>query len=201
MNRFISTKLFLALQEASQKGIDRDAKVLKNGYDEFVMSIFQGRTAFTDKAAYHDVLVYTRVELATLSEVSGKNAAVYLRKATELIDAQIAWVEKQLLAEQNATFCLDEKKLPPLKWTGSIVEWVKLIYALYLVKRINNGKISLKNRFRQMGEMFDFEVKEYANYFMNIKNRMDENRTKFTDSMSAALLERMTEADRKPPLK
>jgi hypothetical protein len=127
--------------------------------------------------------------------------AVYLRKAVELIDAQIAWVEKQLLAEQNVTLCREEKKQPLLKWTGSIAEWVELIYALYLVKRINDGKISLKNLFRQMGEIFDFEVKEYANYFMNIKNRQDENRTKFTDSMGDALLERMTESDRKPSLK
>jgi hypothetical protein len=52
-----------------------------------------------------------------------------------------------------------------------------------------------------MGEIFDFEVKEYANYFMNIKNRQDENRTKFTDSMGDALLERMTESDRKPSRK
>jgi hypothetical protein len=72
MKKFIFTKLFLALQDASQKGIDRDAKVLKNGYEEFVESVFQSRTAFTDKAAYHDTLVYTRVELATLPEVSGK---------------------------------------------------------------------------------------------------------------------------------
>jgi hypothetical protein len=72
MKRFIPTKLFLALQDASQKGIDRDAKVLKNGYDEFVESVFRSRTAFSDKAAYHDALVYTRVELATLPEVSGK---------------------------------------------------------------------------------------------------------------------------------
>jgi hypothetical protein len=72
MKYLISTKLFLALQDALQKGIDRDAKVLKNGYDKFVESVFQSRTAFTDKAAYHDVLVYTRVELTTLPEVSGK---------------------------------------------------------------------------------------------------------------------------------
>jgi hypothetical protein len=130
--------------------------------------------------------------------------AVYLRKATELIDAQIAWVEKQLLAEQSALtcpLCPEEKELPPLKWTGSIAEWVELIYALYLVKRINGGKISLKNLFRWMGEIFDFEVKESARYFMNIKNRTDEKRTKFMNLMKDALLERMTESDRKPPRK
>jgi hypothetical protein len=36
---------------------------------------------------------------------------------------------------------------------------------------------------------------------MNIKNRTDENRTKFTDLMRDALLERMAESDRNPPLK
>jgi hypothetical protein len=113
-------------------------------------------------------------------------------------------VEKQLLAEQNALscpLCREEKELPSLKWTGSIVEWVELIYALYLVKRINSGKITLKNLFRQMGEMFGFEIKESANYFMNLKNRTDENRTKFTDLMRDALHERMTESDRKPSRK
>jgi hypothetical protein len=201
MKRFISTKFFLLLKEASQKGINKDAKVLQYDYDKFVESVFQGRAAFRSKAAYRDALEYTRVELATLPEVSGKNAAIYLHKATELIDSQTAWVEKQILAEQAANSCLlcrTEKELPSLKWTGSIAEWVELIYALYLVKRINNGNISLKNLFRQMGEMFDFEVKEFANYFMSLKNRMDKNRTKFTDLMRNSVFERMTESDRKP---
>jgi hypothetical protein len=97
--------------------------------------------------------------------------------------------------------CRKEKELPSLKWTGSAVEWVELMYALHGVKRINGGKISLKNLFGQMGKVFDFEVKEYANYFMNIKNRTDEHRTKFTDLMRGTVLDRMTESDRKPSRK
>jgi hypothetical protein len=72
MKKFISTKFFLALQDASQKGIDKDAKVLQNGYDEFALSVFHGKAAFIDKAEYHNALAYTRVELASLPEVSGK---------------------------------------------------------------------------------------------------------------------------------
>jgi hypothetical protein len=44
-------------------------------------------------------------------------------------------------------------------------------------------------------------VKNRIGQAINIKNRMDENRMKFTDSMSDALLERMTESDRKPSRK
>jgi hypothetical protein len=72
MKRFISTKFFLALQDASQKDIDKSVQILQNGYDEFAMSVFQGRAAFTEKATYHNALVYTRVELETLPEVLGK---------------------------------------------------------------------------------------------------------------------------------
>jgi hypothetical protein len=72
MKRFVKNKLFLALKDASQKGIDTDAKVLQHGYDKFVNSVFQGRTAFTEKEAYHNALMYTCVEFATLPEISEK---------------------------------------------------------------------------------------------------------------------------------
>ncbi|MDR0231983.1 MAG: hypothetical protein LBI82_07675 [Dysgonamonadaceae bacterium] len=68
MKKFISTKLFLTLQEASQMGIDGDANVLKSGYDEFVILVFSEGAAFADKTAYHNTLVYTRIELAGLTE-------------------------------------------------------------------------------------------------------------------------------------
>jgi hypothetical protein len=72
MKRFISTKFFLLLQDASQKSIDMDAQVLANGYDEFVLLLFSEVTASTDRVAYHNMLVYTCVELASLTGVSGK---------------------------------------------------------------------------------------------------------------------------------
>jgi hypothetical protein len=110
------------------------------------------------------------------------------------------FVCRQILAEQ--TGCLFSGKsittLKKLKWTGSIVEWVELIYALYSVKCINNGKVPLKELFRQMGETLDFEAKEFSRTFMDIKGRKKGDRTPFLDSMKQLLIERMTEADRKP---
>lgn len=80
MKRFISTKFFLTLQEASQKGIDMDTQVLDNAYDEFVILLFSEGTASTDRVAYHNMLVYTRVELAGLTGVSGKKCARLFEK-------------------------------------------------------------------------------------------------------------------------
>jgi hypothetical protein len=119
---------------------------------------------------------------------------MYLSKAIRLIETQIdfaRWKIKHVIpAHKNR-----------LQWTGSIIEWVELIYALYTIKRINNGEITLKALFQQMGEIFDFDVKEFSNYFMNIKNRTDGHRTKFLDRLRATLLERIEDSDRKPSQK
>jgi len=76
---------------------------------------------------------------------------------------------------------LESKPKAKLKWTGSIVEWVELIYALYAAGVINGGKVTLKKLFRTMGEVFGFEVREFSNYFMNIKRRVKGDRTTFLD--------------------
>jgi hypothetical protein len=85
-----------------------------------------------------------------------------------------------------------------LKWTGSIIEWVELIYALHAAGVVGGGKTTLKKLFRTMGEVFDFEVKEFSRSFTDIKNRVKGDRTSFLDKLKRGLLLRMEEADRKP---
>jgi len=75
MKRFISTEFFLALREASQKGIEVDAQVLENGYDKFVMLLFSEGAVCTDKTAYYRSLVYTRLELECMTGVVGEKCS------------------------------------------------------------------------------------------------------------------------------
>ena len=79
MKQFISSKLFLALQEVSQSGIDEDTNVLKNRYDEFVMLLLLKGGAFPNKVTYYNKLIYTRVELAYLTVVSKKKSSNLFR--------------------------------------------------------------------------------------------------------------------------
>jgi hypothetical protein len=133
-----------------------------------------------------------------------KNAGIYLQKAISLVDKQLEWIEKQILTEQTALNCpfrQQNQVQKQLKWTGSIVDWVEFIYALYAVGYINNGKVSLKKLFRIMGEVFDFDVKEFSRTFTDIKGRKKGDRTPFLDLMKQLLIERMTEADSKPAKK
>lgn len=86
-----------------------------------------------------------------------------------------------------------------LKWTGGVVEWVELIYAIHASGAVNGGKATLKRLFSVMGDVFEFEVDEFSRAFMDIKNRVKGDRTSFLDRLKRGLLHRMEQADRKPP--
>jgi hypothetical protein len=75
MKRFVSTELFRTLREASQKGIDLSADVLKNRYDEFATLLFSEKISSASRITCYNALIYTRVELSGLTGVlGGKNS-------------------------------------------------------------------------------------------------------------------------------
>jgi len=88
-----------------------------------------------------------------------------------------------------------------LKWTGSIVEWVELVYALHSVGYADGGQASLKKLFAYLGEVFDIEVKEFSRTFIDVKNRVKGDRTSFLDELKRVLIERIEKADEKPSRK
>jgi hypothetical protein len=119
---------------------------------------------------------------------------------------QIVWIERQLLAEQNAANCpvaqqLQTRNTVKIKWTGNIVDWVELIYSLHASGHVNNGKVSLKKLFAVMGEAFGFKVEEFSRVFIDIKNRVKGDRTAFLEELKQALIRIMEKADRKPSRK
>jgi len=88
-----------------------------------------------------------------------------------------------------------------LKWKCSIVDYVELGYALHTVNFDKNEKGTLKRLFMGMGEIFDIEITDFSRVFIDVKNRVKGDRTKFIDKMKSELLKRIEEADEKPPKK
>jgi hypothetical protein len=80
MNRFVKTKFFLSLKES--KNIQSSS--LNYEYDEFARILFAGNAAM-DKVEYHHALVYTSVELASLTEVSEKKYEGICKKPLALL--------------------------------------------------------------------------------------------------------------------
>jgi hypothetical protein len=67
MKQFTKTRFFLLIKENNN-----DLSSLEDEYKKFACHLFAEGIACTDKTAYHNALVYTCVELASLTEVSKK---------------------------------------------------------------------------------------------------------------------------------
>jgi hypothetical protein len=81
------------------------------------------------------------------------------------------------------------------------VDYVELNYALHAFGYANGGEISITELFKEMGEVFDIEIKDFSRTFIDIKNRVKGDRTRFLDELKRVLLRKIDEADEKPPKK
>jgi len=81
MKRFISTKFFRILQEASQKSIIVDADVLKNEYDEFATFIFAEFSNLQDLTAFNNALIFTISELKGMETQVNENGYFFFKQS------------------------------------------------------------------------------------------------------------------------
>jgi len=79
-----------------------------------------------------------------------------------------------------------------LKWTGSKVALVELIYALYSSRMINNGNVDIKELVTIFERLFDYNIGSPYQAFSEIKARRQDP-TKFLDQLKDALLKRIEE--------
>lgn len=114
----------------------------------------------------------------------------YVNKASELLRTQIEFARWQI--KQAAL--LPERRL---KWTGSQIELVELVYALYEAKCFNGGEIYMKEVFTSINTLLDMDVKDFSLYFISIKNRVKGDRTFFLDKLKQTLIKKMREADKR----
>ena len=80
-----------------------------------------------------------------------------------------------------------------LKWAGTQMELVELIYALH--ENSCFGDISLKELFRIMAQAVDCEVKNHYRLFWDIKNRVGEERTYFLRKLIKKLSAKLVRMD------
>lgn len=96
--------------------------------------------------------------------------------------------------------CLNNPKPQPvayakkLRWTGSKVALVELIYALHAESVLNAGNADLKETVRHFEEMFDVELGQFNRTFLEIRERKSD-RTKFLSTLTNTLINRMDDAD------
>jgi hypothetical protein len=115
-----------------------------------------------------------------------------LNKAIQLVDTQIEFVRWRIQTEQS-TAVSAQNMLKKVKWTGTIIQLVELVYALHEARCFN--EISLKELFAAVCKVFDCEVKNYYRLFWDIKNRTTADRTKFLNELRMVLMDKLFRMD------
>ena len=125
--------------------------------------------------------------------------ATYLKKAIELVDRQLLFVERQMLAEQTDMDCpLKQKSIfgIKLKWTHNIVDYVEWMYGLHEILNVAGAKVSLTKLFNVFNPVFGIKLTSFSQFFAMIKNRKKGERTTFLDKQKKLLTLRIEEADK-----
>jgi hypothetical protein len=94
------------------------------------------------------------------------------------------------------------KPVPALKWTGSHVNLVELIYGLYYTLQFNNGDADVTEIVALMEATFSIKLRDAHHSFVEIRRRKVDSPARFLEQMAAAIRQRVDDdLDYKPHLK
>ena len=83
-----------------------------------------------------------------------------------------------------------------LKWTGSKVALIELIYALHYQNVFDNGNNDIREVAQYFESAFGIDLGNFYQTYLELRNRKM-NRTKFLDTLREELIRRMDERDEK----
>src|SRR5690606_13177506 len=91
----------------------------------------------------------------------------------------------------------DKSKAPKkLKWTGSKVALIELIYALHYQSVFDNANNDIREVARYFESTFSIDLGNFYQTYLELRNRKM-NRTKFLDALREELIKKMNEQDEK----
>ena len=96
--------------------------------------------------------------------------------------------------KQKAAVSYNKNGETPLKWTGSKVGLIELIYALHTEGAFNYGSADLQLMIRFCEKAFDIDLGQFHRTFFEISSRKSE-RTKFLRDLQEKLIRRMEQKE------
>lgn len=106
----------------------------------------------------------------------------------------IACSQLQQCLQGKIKVCNKKVSQNTLKWTGTKVELVELIYALHLAGKLNGGNAGLKQVAACMEAALNIELGHLHRIFLEIRERKND-RTKFLAALRENLIRYMEQAD------
>lgn len=117
------------------------------------------------------------------------------------VDAAIEWTKGMPRGNEESTQGnggeTEDDAPPQIVWTGKVIHLMEFIYGSDTLKNFNDGKVTIKEVAAHFGKMLGIEIKDPSGCYVNMRERVQESRTTYIDSMRDALLERMDKDDEK----
>lgn len=103
------------------------------------------------------------------------------------------YIEEQLYHKFQKNKSKAQKRL---KWTGSKVALIELIYALHYQNVFDNGNNDIREVAQYFESVFGIDLGNFYQTYLELRNRKM-NRTKFLDTLRDILIKKMDEQDEK----
>ena len=181
-----------------RKYLNRELKKLKRFFDNNLdfYKYYRSNNSFLDESFFvrgkHDIKLWldTYYFQSDQSFSTSHDYKVAKIIANDLIQV---YIEDQLYNK----FQKDKPKaLKKLKWTGSKVALIELIYALHYQDVFDKGNNDIREVAQYFESTFDIDLGNFYQTYLELRNRKM-NRTKFLDALREELIKRMDEQDEK----
>ena len=183
-----------------------DRPDLRTAYNEFVKRIIELCHGCANRQEAFPALAYAEIELQHYEGAAGNPASedectLHVRKALLFIRKMLKQLAANLPAQvpppTSAPSASSDKAMPPatLRWTGSAVDLIEIIYGLDEMGCINNGDIPIGELASFFYTLLGVEAKACYRFYTDIKHRKNDSRTYFLDKMKERLNERMRRDD------
>lgn len=176
-----------------------NATELETAFYDFTQEVYQFCIKEQNLNLKYFSLQYVRAFLITLPKSNEEKIPIlHIKGALSFVEAAIEWVMKQ----KRETPQLEKEESidripPPIVWTGKVIHLMEFIYGSDTLKNFNDGKVTIKEVSAYFGKMLGIEIKDPSGCYVNMRERVQESRTTYIDSMRDALLERMEKDDEK----
>lgn len=151
-----------------------------------------------DRIVVFRTLRYTRIRLYVLRKYLSDDEAATRNTQSRFLEIALGYIntELELLTQYGGRA---ETPAMRMRWTGTLVEMVELIYGLQEMRCIDDGDTTINELFAFFGSQFGLEIKVRNCYdtYLDIKRRKNDSRTYFLDKMRERLNLRMQRDDEK----
>lgn len=184
--------------KAIRKYLNKELKKLKRFFDNNLdfYKYYRSNNSYFDEKMFlrgnHDIKLWldTYYFQSDQSFSTSHDYKVAKIIANDLIQV---YIEDQLYNK----FQKDKSKSPKkLKWTGSKVALIELIYALHYQNVFDNGNNDIREVAQYFESAFGIDLGNFYQTYLELRNRKM-NRTKFLDALREELIRRMDEQDEK----